>query len=87
MSMNIVLYAKKDGIKELFNIIQTPTDITKKILNSENKIKAYISYITERAEGQTDLDGYNWYHDHLEEFNAFIEYFREKNITLYWEMM
>lgn len=87
MSMNIVLYAKKDGIKELFDVIQTPTDVTKKILNSADKVKAYATYINERAEGQTDYEGYNWYYEHLEEFNTFVKYFQDKNINLYWKMI
>ena len=81
MSMNIVLYAKKDGVKELFDVIQTPTEVTKKILSSKDKAEAYGTYINERAERQTDYKGNNWYHDHLIKFNSFIK----EHEFLYWE--
>jgi uncharacterized membrane protein len=35
-------------IIDKFSTIQTPTEITKKILNSDNKIRTYIEYINER---------------------------------------
>lgn len=81
MSMNIVLYAKKDGVKELFDVIQTPTEVTKKILSSKDKAEAYRTYINERTKGQTDYKGNNWYHDHLIKFNSFIK----EHEFLYWE--
>lgn len=84
MSMNIVLYARKGRIISLFDVIQTPTEITEKILNSKNKLEAYRQYII-NTYIKSDPSKHNCYYDHLSKLDLFIKDHKQKGSALYWE--
>jgi hypothetical protein len=60
MSMNVYISAKreivtvKSGIKDTqyirFNAWQTPTDVTYKIVNSENQQESYIEWVMQQSD-------------------------------------
>lgn len=109
MSMNIFLYAEieaeskvgKHTIREMFDCWQTPTEVTKKILASEDKKQAYLDYVLDHNDVQKipifsvndyfcegDIVGYkNWYPgtEHMDDLNVWLE--DHEGWTIKWEMV
>jgi hypothetical protein len=85
MSMNIYLKAELVGefktknksfskkVQENFDCIQTPTEVTKRILQSENKYEEYKKFLTERGVQN----------NHLKELDKFLSDYSDWDLVWY----
>lgn len=85
MSLNIFLSASLDAetklgktkITEVCDLWQTPTKVTKNILNAENKLNEYKKWVTSLKN--------NYGNDHIKEVEKWLELYKEWDIE--WSLI
>ena len=82
MSMNLILEARKDGAdSQYFDLIQTPTDVTKFIVIQNDRLEAYIDWVYDTAE---DFD---FVKSHIETLNNWIKTKKEEGFNVFVEVI